>query len=167
MPTQPAAADLYQLHHDHEVIRYTHERYLSLAAFVRKHNISAESQWVACNPNMDDMPAGSRHWLVLLRFGIPEDANYRTVSIPFSQGPAIEQEPTVEDVLDCLASEASGIDYGTFEDWAEELGYDTDSRRAERTYKAVQAQSGELLGFLGADAYETLLYTLLYDTERL
>lgn len=43
------------------------------------------------------------------------------------------KEPTMYDVLACLEK----CDVGTFEDFCEEFGYDTDSRRAERTYKAV------------------------------
>lgn len=43
------------------------------------------------------------------------------------------KEPTMYDVLACLTKS----DPGTFEDFCDEFGYDTDSRRAERTYKAV------------------------------
>lgn len=43
------------------------------------------------------------------------------------------KEPTMYDVLSCLEKS----DVGTFEDFCDEFGYDTDSRRAERTYKAV------------------------------
>lgn len=41
--------------------------------------------------------------------------------------------PTPYDVLACLQK----YDIGTFEDFCSEFGYDTDSRTAEKTYKAV------------------------------
>lgn len=41
--------------------------------------------------------------------------------------------PTAYDILACLTK----YDPGTFEDFCSEFGYDTDSRNAERTYKAV------------------------------
>ena len=41
--------------------------------------------------------------------------------------------PTVYDVLCCLTK----YDPGTFADFCSEFGYDTDSRKAEKTYKAV------------------------------
>ena len=40
--------------------------------------------------------------------------------------------PKLIDVLYCLVSDASVLDCATFEDWADELGYDTDSRKAEK-----------------------------------
>jgi len=44
--------------------------------------------------------------------------------------------PTAYDVLTCLTK----YDPGTFVDFCNEFGYDTDSRRAERTYKAVREE---------------------------
>lgn len=41
--------------------------------------------------------------------------------------------PTEYDVLTCLTK----YDVGDFEEFCDEFGYDTDSRSAERTYKAV------------------------------
>lgn len=40
------------------------------------------------------------------------------------------------DVIYSLVSDSSAIDYPTFEEWARELGYDTDSRKAESIYRA-------------------------------
>lgn len=41
--------------------------------------------------------------------------------------------PLLRDVMHCLVSDAEAIDY-TFEDWAANCGYDTDSRKAESVY---------------------------------
>jgi hypothetical protein len=46
------------------------------------------------------------------------------------------EAPSVVDVLYSLMSDGGAIDCATFEDWADELGYDKDSRSAEATYRA-------------------------------
>lgn len=44
--------------------------------------------------------------------------------------------PTAYDVLACLTK----YDPGTFQNFCDEFGYDTDSRKAEKTYFAVQEE---------------------------
>jgi hypothetical protein len=54
----------------------------------------------------------------------------------FSFGQSINagaEEPIMYDILSCLQK----YDVGSFEDFCSEFGYDTDSRTAERVYKAV------------------------------
>ena len=78
-------------------------------------------------------------------------------------GPALTDEPDAADVLNCLASDASGYENaGSFEEWAGEYGYDTDSRSAERTFSAVESQTLALRSFLG-ERYGDYLW----DTEGL
>jgi hypothetical protein len=87
----------------------------------------------------------------------------RQITVPFGMGPALTEEPGADDVLNCLASDAAGYENArSFEEWASEYGYDTDSRKAEQTYKQVEAQTAKLRVFLGAqyDAY-------LWQTEGL
>lgn len=47
--------------------------------------------------------------------------------------------PSVVDVMACLASDASALDCVSFEEWAGDFGYDTDSRKAEGVYNACVA----------------------------
>jgi hypothetical protein len=130
----------------------------TLKQFVREHRVRMSAELAYANPNMQDMPAGSSHWSCTLRMG------RRQMTVPFSQGPAISHEPTVEDVLDCLASDAAGLENSrSFEEWASEYGYDTDSRKAERTYKAVERQSKKLRALVADDA---TFQALLFETER-
>lgn len=94
-----------------------------------------ESIRIACEatapPPDDDWPAGAFHWKVTLRH------KGRKLTTEFHQGSAHTCEPTAADVLSCLVSDAVSVESeGSFEDWADSLGYDTDSRKAERTYKA-------------------------------
>lgn len=131
-----------------------------LQSFVNRHRIRMEVEWTDTNPNMaadDKWMASARHFRCILRRGRHQ------MTVPFSQGQAHEKEPTALDVLDCLASDACGVDNaGTFEDWCAEYGYDTDSRKAEKTYNTCVKQASKLRDLLGDEAYESLLY----NTER-
>lgn len=121
--------------------------------------ITATAEPTDRNPNMDD--ATMDHWRVTLRRNNPR----RQMSLDmFSMGSGLNgAEPKADEVLDCLASDAAGYENATdFEGWAEEYGYDTDSRTAERTYRAVGRETRNLRRFMG-DEYKTLLW----DTERL
>ena len=73
-------------------------------------------------------------------------------------------KPALRDVLECLASDASSVECESrFEDWADSLGYDTDSRRAEKIYNLCQNVGNDLRYLLGNGQYQKLLW----ETERL
>jgi hypothetical protein len=76
----------------------------------------------------------------------------RSLKTPFMQGTAHADEPTAAEVLACLISDAQSVESArSFEDWCGDLGYDSDSRKAEATYKACEATGGKLRRFLGED----------------
>ncbi len=124
--------------------------------FVNRNGIKATSVMVDSNPNMPDFDGDN--YKVTLRMG------HKQFTVPFSHGCAICHDPEAADVLDCLASDAAGVENATsFEDWASDLGFDTDSRKAERTYKVTIAQSAKLKKFLGDELYNALLW----ESERI
>jgi hypothetical protein len=131
----------------------------TLRQFIVSNGLRMTCDWANENPNMNGMPAGSSHWKCLIRCG------KRQMTVFFSMGPAHSREPELADVLDCLASDAASIENApNFEDWASELGYDTDSRKAEKTFKVCQKQAEKLRQLLYTDeAYRNLLF----NTERL
>lgn len=86
---------------------------------------------------MSDMPRGSTHYHITL------ERQGETMSFYWSQGPAHTQPPTLGAVLENLCMDWQGGET-TFEEFCSEMGYDTDSRRIERMYNAVQAQSADL-----------------------
>lgn len=61
-------------------------------------------------------------------------------------------EPTLSDVLACLQK----YDVGTFEDFCSEFGYDTDSKRAEKTYKAVSKEYDKMCSLFSDSELDTL-----------
>lgn len=107
--------------------------------------IKATAKQVENNPHMTDMPKGSRHFRVTLR----NTATGKRATFAFSQGPAHEKEPTARIVLECLLSDASCAEY-SFEEFCSNCGYDTDSRKAERTHKAIKANAARLVKLLGS-----------------
>jgi hypothetical protein len=102
---------------------------------------------------VDDNMRGMDWWNVTLQF------EGRQVTIPFGMGSGHHgAEPTAHDVLSAVLSDASSAENNpSFEDWAGEYGYDTDSRSAEGTYRQVMAQTEKLRAFLGGK-YDTYLW---------
>lgn len=140
---------------------------IALADFTRVHRISMTAERVGANPNMTDS-RDMDHWkVVFTRRGTARDIGAATparMTTYFSMGYGHNgAEPRAEDVLDCLASDASSVDQEVFEEWARNMGYDEDSRKAEKVYRACEHGAKRLKKFLGEELYETLLY----KTERL
>lgn len=96
---------------------------------------------------MDDMD----WWNVRLRMG------NRITTVPFGMGYGLGgREPTAEDVLSCLLSDASSAGQ-SFSDWAGDYGYDRNDRSAMRTYRQVCRQTEKLREFLG-EKFDAYLY---------
>lgn len=127
--------------------------------FIADNELRMVARPAKSNPNMED---GEKmdHWVCNIFV-----KNGDMWPVPFSQGKGHKgQWPSLADVLDCIASDSAGYENaGSFEDWASEYGYDTDSRKAERIYNTINDQINVTIAFLGQDAYETLLW----NTERL
>jgi hypothetical protein len=98
----------------------------------------------------DEWQQNANSWSVTLRY------RGRQFTADFFQGPAITSEPTVAGVLSCLLRDAQAGD-NTFEDFCGEMGYDEDSRKAERIWKSCQKIAENLQRLLG-DEYESFLY---------
>jgi hypothetical protein len=123
---------------------------------IDEYGITADVERADTNPHMDsDTPMV--HYLVTLHRG------NQSMPIPFSVGMGWTHAPEAADVLDTLALDASGYDNaGSFEEWADEYGYDADSRRAFASYGIIGKQTDDLRRFMGSD-YDALVF----DTESL
>jgi hypothetical protein len=131
---------------------------MNMSEFIKAHGITATAESTDRNPSMDsDTPMD--HWRVRLQ------RPGKRMTVYFSMGSGHHgKAPEVADVLDCIASDSAGIENAqSFEDWASDYGYDTDSRKAHRTFKVIERQAQRLEKFIGADEYQALLF----DTERL
>jgi hypothetical protein len=124
----------------------------TMKQFVNKNRIKAMSEWADENPNMADSKNMNHFKVTLRRAG-------KQITLYFSQGYGISGEPTAAGVLNCLASDSSSVENTrSFEDWASDLGYDPDSRKAEKIFKTCEVQAAKLKKFLGEDLYKTLLW---------
>jgi len=125
---------------------------VTIYRFISDNQITLTAESVDSNPHMPD--ADMDHWKCLLsRPG-------KRMTVFFSKGRGHNgAEPTTAEVLDCLASDAAGLDISrNFADWCSEYGYDTDSRTAERIYKACVHEAVRLQHFLLDGLYAQLLY---------
>jgi hypothetical protein len=97
------------------------------------------------------LPRGHHYIATLTR----ED---RTLTTQYSTGSGWTREPTADDVLESLLSDASLVEStNSSEEWADDLGYDTDSRSAERAYTACRGIRDDLMTFLG-ERYEAYMW---------
>lgn len=137
---------------------------VTMRAQVNRHHITSSAEWIAERP--DHTPAeraeewnrSASHYRVTLRRYAPGER--RTMTVYYSMGAAHTQEPTTADVLSSLAMDAAGVENarGSFEAWAGEYGYDTDSRKVERTWRATLAQADRFSRFCGPVLYDLLLW---------
>lgn len=79
----------------------------------------------------------------------------RRYTIDFFMGPAHTDEPDGAGVLDCLLSDAQ-LGTEDFAEFCQNLGYDEDSRKAERMHKACEKTAAKLERLLGED-YDTFI----------
>ena len=127
---------------------------VTLKARIARDNVRAEA-------TMTDKPEWS-DWEDAYWYSVTLRRKRRQMTTPFGTGYGWDREPDAEDVLESLLSDASGIENArSFEDWADEYGYDTDSRKALATYELTRDQTAKLRRFLGDD-YQSYLW----ETER-
>lgn len=83
--------------------------------------------------------------------------NDRRMTTDFHQGSGHENPPTVQDILYSLVSDAQCAHGNTFEDFCGELGYDSDSRKAEKLFHACRDTGAKLIRLFGDEQYLKLL----------
>jgi hypothetical protein len=126
---------------------------MTVAEFIAKYNlkVSVIQDNKVPYEKLDDWQKKACPWTIIIYNG------RKRMTINFWTGIAITEEPTLETVLECLVGDAAGVnDSTTFEEWANEYGYDTDSRKAESTYKAVMQEATKLKKLLGPEAYKEM-----------
>ena len=98
--------------------------------------------------NLSDWGAGARHW----GFTITRGDEYSGF---YTQGSALTGIPTLLDVLSCVLSDAQYAEY-EFDDFCDDMGYDTDSRRAERVHGACKQAAAGVARLLTSSEREDL-----------
>lgn len=70
--------------------------------------------------------------------------------------PRRQPAPKLADVLYCLVLDSDVLEHANFESWASDFGYDTDSREAEKNYRACIENSLQLRALIGDQSITTL-----------
>lgn len=98
----------------------------------------------------DDWKDGANQWDVTLRL------DGRTLTVPYWTGTGIKEPPNARTVVGSLLSDAS-IAADTFADFCDNMGLDTDSRKAMALYEACQQSGADLRKLVGGQQYAALL----------
>jgi hypothetical protein len=72
-------------------------------------------------------------------------------------------KPDARDVVRSVMLDSSALDYGCFEDWARDYGYDTDSRAAEAIYRLCLQRAVMLRASLGKEKFDALQLAALTE----
>lgn len=136
----------------------------SLSEWIVEAGLTVKSiTQVANNPNTESDPKRPMfHW----RFVLSRKDSTQTFAGHFSTGSGwvvkntfgtVPKKPNATDIFSCLISDAQSVQGATFEDWASDLGYDVDSRKAEKTYRSCQDEATNLQKFLGRELFNAAL----------
>ena len=107
-------------------------------------DVTITTRRVDTSPYMDpDMD----HWKVTLHY------QGRRMTVPFSMGYGLGgRTPTVRDVMPCLVIDTVHLENTAgLEDWARDIGYDPDSLKARRIYRACQREAKQFRALFGDD----------------
>lgn len=129
---------------------------MTIDKFILAHGLSMTAAPTDRNQHMDNMDDSDKmdHWRCRMRCG------RRSYTVTFSMGHGhAGRQPELAEVIDFLADDAVSAE----EEWAHNLGFDSDSPRAASTYRAILRTSRRLARLLGEDAYKQLLW----HTDRL
>jgi hypothetical protein len=136
----------------------------TVSEFMEKWDITGFITRVNSRP--DGLMSDSKnHWKVVFH----SDKTGRSMSVYFSGGSAVTRINLVE-VLDCLASDACGLENSPkLADWASDYGYNNSVELAVKTYNAVKHQTARLKRFLTNNKYcsPLIAFRELLNTERL
>ncbi len=126
---------------------------MNIREWCQEKRITATAERVDSNPTMED-GGDMDHWRVTLRRG------KRRMVTHYSLGWGHNgRAPKAEEVLDCIASDAAGVENARdFSDWCADYGYSDDSRKAERIFRACAAEARQLRRWLGDGLYDDLLW---------
>lgn len=136
---------------------------MTIQEFIAKYRISMYVTKVNHNPNMHaDVKWEANHFEVTFkrendRYGANPNSRVKPLEFFtfYSMGLGNKGKPEASGVLSCIISDADALE-NSFEEWAGNLGYDSDSRKALETYLVCQILGSELRSFLGISAYNEL-----------
>lgn len=94
-------------------------------------------------------------WRITLKY------SGRTMSFNFYGGGAVKTPSAVDGVW-CMAIESAGVVSNTFEEWAKEFDYSTDSRSALNTYRTIKRNAAKFTDLITNEQTLNKLIELAY-----
>ena len=120
----------------------------TIKQFIKENNLTMDCNYADSNPNMPDSN-NMNHSKVTIKRKFKLNGNhldtrygFKQMTLYYSQGYGIQGEPTLESVLNCLIGDSTCGE--TFQEFCENLGYDNDSRKAEKTFNTILKQTSKL-----------------------
>lgn len=126
----------------------------TLSEFIQQNKLLISSERVVENPNMPNSK-DMRHYKVTVTIPLCPAYGIRKFTVCYSMGSALKGEPELLSVLGNLQMDISSVS-GTFEDFCDEFGYDSDSRKVEKLYNAILKQKADLEIFF-AEMFEEFM----------
>jgi len=123
--------------------------------FLKHFNLAVKIAYLDNNPPPWD--EDQSHNRLRYRVTIQRKDTHKSLSFTFWDSIANAEKgerSTAYDVLGCVSSDSNT--YDSFEDFCGELGYDTDSRKAETTYKGVKKFADRINAFFSETELEEL-----------
>ena len=118
---------------------------MNIKKFIEEAELFMDCKWIPMRPDANELG-----WKDCNSYEIMLYCDDRHYGLWYSQGYGIKDEPSLERVLGAILMDCQGLEgMDSFEDWADSYGYDTDSRSAERIYKACQEQADNMKYLLG------------------
>lgn len=104
--------------------------------------------------------------LVAVETGIAKKIIFKDKDVKISIGNNEIPFPTLKEVLYCLVSEANVRESLVYEDWANDYGYDPDSRKGKKIYEACKKQTSDLLKVLGSESNLDKIQEIIYELDN-
>jgi len=121
---------------------------MTLKEFATKHQVSFTAHNKRTNhlKNWDGWGEGAVRYDIRISW----NRDIKLLDIEFSMGSDLDLPP-IEEILECLQLDARSGESETFEEFADELGCDSDSIKALRIYESCKEMKEKLLKFFGTE----------------
>lgn len=131
---------------------------MTLKQFIEKHRITMKLRRVEENKSFCLSPDLVNHYWATLRF------ERRQASFPFSTGSGWREDPSIEDVLGCLANESADAEsYKSYGKYADAIGISDNHAKWERAFNVMKRNAEKLKTLLGPPLYRVLLWRVERD----
>lgn len=132
---------------------------MTYTELVQKYNLQLKLFRIPFRTDTEpgDWDNEASHYSFVITNGSVDSGNYgKKMRGNFSQGSAIKNRPTLDDILNSLSIDTMNIEEESFELWCDDFGYNSDSMKAYKIYKSCLDESKHLKELLGTQGIQEL-----------